>query len=65
MASWLALFSLNQLPSFKEFAKENHMTFVFEGPLWLIAFFLCFIGIYLNGYERGLKDGEKTESNKT
>lgn len=61
---WLTLFLLNQLPSFKEIAKEHDMNFLFEGPLWMVAFVLCFIGIYVNGYERGLKDG-KTESNKT
>lgn len=48
----LRMFSVNGIDSFR----------ILMG-LWGLAF--GFYGVYAHGYMEGLKDGEKTESNKT
>lgn len=64
IASYSILMVLSQFDWFRKI-KEQGVTFAFEGVLMMVALVVGFLGIWFNGYQRGLEDGSKTESDKT
>jgi len=59
--TYVGFWVLGQFDWFRKY-KDAGVTFAFEAVMGMVALVVGFIGIYLNGYMEGLKDG-KTESN--
>jgi len=54
--AYASLLVLGQFEWFRKY-KDAGATFAFEGILILVSLVLGFIGIWVNGYEKGLNEG--------
>lgn len=58
IVTYAGLWILGQFEWFKKY-RDAGLTFAFEAVLAMVALVTGFIGLWVNGYEAGLRGGEK------